>query len=100
MRVEINQGALRGLELETSVKALEFSSEALLYRMRGECPVVTGKLNASLRKEVDPSEPAAYVGSDVNSSVFVELGTRKMSPRSFMRKALASLHGVLQSVWE
>lgn len=98
-RVVINEGAMRELELEASLTALETAGMELEREMRNEAPVLTGALRDSIRKEVDSSEPAAYVGSDLNYSVFVELGTRKMAPRAFMRRALASLGGILSGSW-
>lgn len=57
----------------------------------GEPPAVdTGLLRASIRHEttVEGDELAAYVGSDLKISTYLEMGTRKMAPRPFLQPAL------------
>lgn len=39
------------------------------------CPVDTGNLRNSITHAVDESEPAAYIGTDSEYGVYVELGT-------------------------
>ncbi|KKM92272.1 hypothetical protein LCGC14_1220030 [marine sediment metagenome] len=52
------------------------------------CPVLTGTLKRSITHAF-PSPHTAIVGSNVEYAPHVELGTSKMSPRSFLRAALA-----------
>lgn len=57
----------------------------------GEPPAVdTGLLRASVRHELatEGDELAAYVGSDLKISTWLETGTRKMAPRPFLQPAL------------
>lgn len=59
----------------------------------GAPPAVdTGSLRASIRHELvaDGEELAAYVGSDLKTSVWLELGTRKIAPRPFLQPAVAA----------
>ena len=44
------------------------------------CPVDTGNLRNSITHQVDPSESAAYVGTNVEYAAYVELGTGKYYP--------------------
>jgi HK97 gp10 family phage protein len=48
-------------------------------------PVATGKLRESIHKE--KIERGVKVGSELNYAGYVELGTRKMAPRSYLRRA-------------
>lgn len=57
----------------------------------GEPPATdTGLLRASIRHElaVEDDELAAYIGSDLNYSEYLELGTHKMAPRPFLTPSL------------
>ena len=50
------------------------------------CPVDTGRLRASITHEIDGL--TGYVGSNVEYSRAVELGTEKQSPQPYLRPAL------------
>lgn len=39
------------------------------------CPVDTGALRNSITHKVDPSEPAAYIGTNMSYAPYVEFGT-------------------------
>lgn len=56
------------------------------------CPVDTGRLRASITHGLDRDEQGlvAYVGSNVKYAVFVELGTRHMGAKPYLRPALRS----------
>jgi hypothetical protein len=55
------------------------------------CPVKTGKLRDSIHKIVipDPEIPSVKIGSQVEYAWFIEMGTRKIAPRAFLRRGLA-----------
>lgn len=58
-----------------SIRALErCGSEAEGYA-KDLCPVDTGELRNSISHVVDSEEPAAYVGSNSEYAVYVEMGT-------------------------
>ncbi len=44
------------------------------------CPVDTGNLRNSITHQVQPDEPAVYIGSNSEYSGYVELGTGKYYP--------------------
>lgn len=62
----------------------------------GDGPAVdTGRLRASITRETGKvgSVLVARVGTDVKYAKWLELGTSKMSPRPFLRPALAAVRG-------
>lgn len=67
----------RGRNVETRAKQL--------------CPVDTGRLRASIgppRPTTIDALPAVLVGSDVEYSLWVEAGTRRMAARLYLTRAL------------
>ena len=56
------------------------------------CPVDTGRLRNSITNQVDMSEQAVYIGTNVEYAPYVELGTSRMPARPFLRPA-AHDHG-------
>lgn len=56
------------------------------------CPVDTGRLRNSITNQVDMSEQAVYIGTNVEYAAYVELGTSRMPARPFLRPA-AHDHG-------
>lgn len=65
-------------------------------RAKHLCPVDTGRLRSSITHEagVDAGGLVGRVGTDVNYAPYVELGTRRLAPRAFLRGALAALRGL------
>lgn len=57
-----------------------------------KCPVDTGNLRASITHEVDSSEKAVYIGTNVEYAPYVELGTSKQKAQPYLRPA-ATEHG-------
>ena len=66
--------------------ALRDAAEAIEINAATECPVDTGRLQASITNEVEGKE--ARIGTDVSYAIYVELGTRKMNPQPYLRPAL------------
>jgi len=66
---------------ETAVlRALERCGSQAEGYAKDLCPVDTGNLRNSITHQVQPSEEAVYIGSDVEYAVYVELGTGKDYP--------------------
>ena len=74
---------------------LQFLTEASLH-LEGEAKkelendprrIDTGNLRNSISSFVDPTEPAAYVGTNVEYGIYVHDGTMKMSPNRFLANA-------------
>ena len=60
---------------DTIVRALEKCGLVAETYAKQLCPVDTGNLRNSINHAVDPQEPAAYIGSNVEYAAYVELGT-------------------------
>jgi len=76
-------------ELDSKVdNALDQLTDMVRDDAKSTCPVRTGALKESIRKEIDSSIKTGYVGSDLDYSVPVELGTSKREPNPFLRRAL------------
>jgi HK97 gp10 family phage protein len=92
---------------EALLSELEVKYEDTLSRVsdmvkddaKSTCPVKTGALKASIRKEIDMAERASYVGSDLDYSVYVELGTQNRPANPFLRRALDKAQQFLGMVW-
>lgn len=73
-------------------QALTSLGEDILSDMQRDVPVDTGKLKRSLKVEVtsgdDISDQTLSVSTDVNYAMDVELGTKNMKARPFMRPAV------------
>ena len=55
-------------------------------------PVDTGNLRNSISHKVDSSEPAAYIGTNVEYAPYIELGAQGRKGLHFLQKA-ATQHG-------
>jgi len=58
----------------------------------------TGRLRASVTHEVDKGEMTARVGTNVKYGLYLELGTSKMAPRPWLRRALAETAAKINSI--
>ena len=52
-------------------------------------PVDTGNLRNSITHDVDDTEPAAYIGTNVEYAPYQELGTIYMEAQPFLKPAVA-----------
>lgn len=59
---------------------------AIQAAAQGNAPVKTGTLRRSITTQL-PSDLSAVVGPSVNYGIYVEMGTRRMGARPFMRPA-------------
>ncbi len=71
-------------QIEQALIAIGMTAET---HAKEECPVDTGRLRNSITHDVEMSERAAYIGSNVEYAAFVECGTSKMAPRPYLRPA-------------
>ena len=60
--------------------------------------VDTGRLRASISHASD--ENSAYIGTNVEYAPYVELGTRKMAARPFLKNAVANYTGEYKQIVE
>lgn len=68
-------------EFQTAVvRALEKCGMKAEGYAKGLAPVDTGALRNSISYKVDDSEPAAYIGTNLEYAPYVELGTGKYYP--------------------
>lgn len=62
--------------------------------------VRTGRLRNSISYGVDTSEPAVYIGSNVEYAPYVELGTSKMRARPYLKPAVENYAGEYKDLLE
>ncbi len=82
MQIEItdNSGLVKE-ELRAAVlRALETCGLTAEDYAKKLCPVDTGNLRNSITHQVQPSEPAVYIGTNNEYAAYVELGTGKYYP--------------------
>ena len=87
----IDQALARALE-EVGLVAEGYAKKA--------CPVDTGRLRNSITHQVRPSEKSVYIGTNVEYSAYVELGTSRMEPQPFLRPAAADHEGTYKKIFE
>lgn len=64
------------------------------------CPVDTGRLRSSITHEVNKSENAVYIGTNVKYAPYVELGTYKMKAQPYLRPAATNHSDTYRSIIE
>lgn len=95
--IEINEGAIHALLQEMGAVIVVAAALQVVNHAKELCPVDTGRLRGSIAYEIGAVNglPSARIGSNVEYAVYVELGTRHMSARPFLRPALASVKGLV-----
>lgn len=81
-----NAAGIAELTLLASTTAGARCARAILRDAVAACPVDTGELRDSLTMEREGS--TWYIGSRCDHAIYPEMGTRRMSPRSYLRPAL------------
>lgn len=71
-------------QIEAALIAIGMTAETYAKR---DCPVDTGRLRNSITHEVRMDENATYIGSNVEYAAFVEMGTKRMKARPYLRPA-------------
>lgn len=72
--------------------AIARALEAIGIQAEGDvaelAPVDTGRLRDSITHEVDESEEAVYVGTNVEYAAYQEYGTSKMKPHPYLKPGI------------
>jgi HK97 gp10 family phage protein len=78
--------------IEAKNGAIARALEAIGIQAEGDvaelAPVDTGRLRDSITHEVDESEEAVYVGTNVEYAAYQEYGTSKMKPHPFLKPGI------------
>ena len=91
VKADNTKQAAEGIESAIDVALEKIGLLAEGYAIK-KCPVDTGNLRASITHEVDTSDNAVYIGTNVEYAPYVELGTSRQKAQPFLRPA-ASEHG-------
>ena len=86
-RVTYNLGKVEGAAEEAIARALEIIGGMAEGYAKAAAPVDTGRLRNSITHEVEDKH-TAVVGSNVEYAPYVELGTRKMKAKPYLRPAI------------
>lgn len=66
----------------------------------GEVPrVQTGNLRRSITHEVSKQLPIGKVGTNIKYGKMLELGTKKMAPRPYLRPAAHKAEGAIKAIF-
>jgi HK97 gp10 family phage protein len=79
-----------GAEVHSFLERCAIKVESMAKQL---CPVDTGRLRASIDHvtTTDGQGPVAFVGSNVEYALYVELGTRYMAAEPYLRPALRAV---------
>lgn len=72
--------------------ALEAIGQKAEGYAKADCPVDTGRLRNSISHSVDTGGKSVYIGTNVEYGIYVEMGTRRMPARPYLKPAAAN-HG-------
>lgn len=70
-------------QVQAALKAVALSAEKYA---KHDCPVDTGRLRSSITHAVDAD--TAYIGTNVEYATYVEMGTKYMDARPFLKPAI------------
>lgn len=76
------------LEKDIPFEIIVRMGERILAYAQEIVPVRTGKLKASLKMEIDEAAKTVRIGSDLDYSVYVELGTSRMQAQPYLIPSL------------
>ena len=90
---------LKGLSdaVERSLTRIGLAAEGYAKK---ECPVDTGNLRNSMTNEVQSSEKAVYIGTNVEYAAYVELGTTRTKAKPYLKPAAAEHSAVYKRIIE
>ncbi len=90
---------LKGLSDAVERSLTRIGLEAEGYAKK-ECPVDTGNLRNSITNEVQSSEKAVYIGTNVEYAAYVELGTTRTKAKPYLKPAAAEHSAVYKRIIE
>ena len=67
---------------------MELEGEAMDELENSPRRVDTANLQTNITHAVDTSEPAGYIGTNVEYGIYVHEGTRRMAPNRFLKNAI------------
>lgn len=87
--IDNSEAVLNALDsqIEAGLTAVGMTAES---HAKDLAPVDTGRLRNSLTHQVEMSEKAVYVGTNVEYAQFVENGTQRMKARPYLRPAVVN----------
>ena len=90
---------LKGLSDAVERALTRIGSAAEGYAKK-KCPVDTGNLRNSITNEVQSSEKAVYIGTNVEYAAYVELGTTRTKAKPYLKPAAAEHSAVYKRIIE
>lgn len=94
-----NRAAVLAAVNAANSRALEIMGGKAESYAKQLCPVDTGRLRNSITHQ-QQDENTEIVGSNVEYSVFVEMGTRKMKAQPYLRPAAENHGPEYKAIWE
>lgn len=87
--------------IENGLTAIGMTAEGHAKRKITDYPAVdTGRLRNSITYAVKADEKAVYIGTNVEYAPYVELGTRKMRARPFLKPAATEHNDEYKKIME
>lgn len=80
IKITDNSGLAKEKMIAAALRSLEICGLVAEGYAKQLCPVDTGNLRNSIAHQVQPTEPAAYIGTNSEYGPYVELGTGKYYP--------------------
>lgn len=88
---------LNGWAMRVALEEVGLTAERYAKRI---CPVDTGRLRNSITHQVNMSEKAVYVGTNVEYAPYVELGTKTQKAQPYLRPAIANHINEYKQIFE
>lgn len=99
MRIEVHDREFKEELNLKLIKCLAESGQLVKDEAKNNCPVKTGALRDDISASVETNELQAIIGNSLDYAPYVELGTRKMAPRAYLRRALSSSISQIQAIF-
>lgn len=104
-RHEVEQAAKRAFDIGMEAVAQQAEGNAIreITKLVYDTPpsptyVRTGNLRNSITHKYEPSEKAAYIGTNLSYAKYVEFGTRFMRERPYLRNAAQNYGDEYQAI--
>ena len=93
-RIIVNTAKAEAAAEKAATEIVEECIQAGLESSKRFVPIKTGALHDSLRSEQEGAE-GSY-GSDLEYSIYVEMGTGKMGAQPYLRPSIDAMRGLLE----